>query len=96
MSTDQVLEWRVAQLEDDRKRLADAIESLVRLEESYQMVIKSSEDRHAAFIVIEDRVRTLENAMPLLKLTSHWVIVGVLGILSLVGISAYKLIVSAN
>lgn len=82
----------MTQLEEDRKRLADAVESLVRLEESYQIAWKTSNERHGLVVLLDERVRTLENAMPLLKLTSHWVIVGVLGILSLVGMSVYKLI----
>lgn len=92
MSDSDVLEWRITQLEEDRKRLADAIESLVRLEESYQVTLKAVEEKHATVNQIDRRVRALENAMPMLEKTSQWVIMAALGILSLVGMNVYKLL----
>ena len=92
VSTPEVWEWRIRALEADRAQLLEAVQTIVKLE------LRHEETRHAmerAFGVIKEhdgRMRILEEAMPLLRLTSNWVVLGVLGILSLVGMNVWRLV----
>lgn len=88
--TPEVIEWRLSQLEEDRKRMADALDVLVKLEQRHEETREALARGKKTMEDFEARVRTMESAMPLMKLTSNWVIIGVLGILSLVGMTAYR------
>jgi hypothetical protein len=88
--TPDVIEWRLSQLEEDRKRIADALDLIVRLEHRHEETREGFARTQKIMEDVETRVRAVEAVMPLVKLTSNWVIVGVLGILSLVGMTAYR------
>lgn len=42
--------------------------------------------------VVDTRVRVVEEGLPLLRMTSHWVVVGVMGVLGLLGVTIWHLI----
>jgi hypothetical protein len=90
--TPDVIEWRLQQLEEDRKRIADALDLIVRLEHRHEETREGFARTQKIMEDVETRVRAVEAVMPLVKLTSNWVIVGVLGILSLVGMAGYRTI----
>lgn len=94
--TPDVIEWRLQQLEEDRKRIADALDLIVRLEHRHEETREGFARTQKIMEDVETRVRAVEAVMPLVKLTSNWVIVGVLGILSLVGMAGYRTISAYN
>lgn len=84
--------WRLKALEEDRHRITQILERMVRLEEASGAILGRLESGTRTMDDHEARVRLLEAALPLLKLTSRWVIAGVLGILSLVAMAASRLV----
>ena len=94
--TTEVIEWRISQLEEDRKRIADALDLIVRLEQRHEETREAFSRTHKIMENVESRVRAVESALPVMQLTSKWVIAGVLGILSLVGMTAYRTVSASS
>ena len=96
----RILEEAIQDIRGSLKGINESLTTLTRLEERH----RESKDAIArAFQRIEQgekdlaefgrRIAAVELALPVLKLTSHWVKAGVGGILALVGAAVWKLVV---
>lgn len=90
----ELLDYRVSVLEADRQRFLTALETLILLGETLRTTQKSAEQLGHWLETVDKRVQALEVAAPILSLTSHWVMAGVLGILSLVGMGFWGMFMS--
>ena len=86
------LDLRVGRLEDDSRSIAESLRVLVRLEEHHEQTRAALLEGKKTMTEHDGRIRSLEVAQPLLELTSYWVRAGVLGILTLVGMAAWRMI----
>ena len=80
-------------IEDAVAALADNLKVLTQLEQKH---IETREAVGRAFDAIGDqdkRIRDIELEMPLLKMVRNWVVAGVVGIVTLVGIALVSLVV---
>lgn len=73
----QALRDDVGEIKGLMQKVADALERLARLEERHATVSSALERAFSSISKIEARVRTLELAQPVQKLTSGWVTNGV-------------------
>ena len=92
----ELLDYRVTVLEEDRRKFLAALETLVLLgatigETQRTMVEQNKNATQLGEWLqrVDSRVQSLEVARPMLEMTSHWVRIGVLGVLSLVGMGLY-------
>jgi hypothetical protein len=76
----EVIEWRLRALEEDRRRFADALEVLARLEQHHETTRMAVADAATAARDHEGRLREVETVVPVLRLTSRWIIAGVMTI----------------
>lgn len=74
----EVIEWRLRTLEEDRRRFADALEVLARLEQHHETTRQALADTARSSNDHEDRIRQVEAVVPVLRLTSGWIVAGVL------------------
>lgn len=95
-SSTDAIEWRLRSLEEDRHRITEILERMVRLEEFSGNILGRLTSGARTMDDHEARVRLLEAALPVLKLTSRWVIAGVLGIFGLVAMAAFRLLFAAG
>jgi len=76
------------------KYLAESVSNIVRLDERLTQLTKRFDEGHENDQGRDDRLRTIEAALPGLKEMRRWIIVGVMGVLSLVGATVWNTIVS--
>jgi len=77
--------------------LVNISESLHQLAQLEQKHLETRESLNRAFEMIakqEERVRVIEIELPTLKMIRGWVIAGVVSCASLLGITAFKLIIA--
>jgi len=87
-----LVDFRLKNIEESLQRMADQMGVLVGLQQQY---IETREALARAFKTIEDhehRLRAMENEMPTLRMTSRWVISGVIGLICLVGVMWFKIL----
>lgn len=92
-TTDKLTDYRLATVEDAVKSIAENLTQLTALEQKH---IETREALGRAFSELKDhdvRIKAVEIEMPTLKLTRGWVITGVIGIVTLVGIAATSLVI---
>lgn len=80
----------VSEIKGAVSKVADALERLARLEERHSTVAGALERAFGAISKIEARLRELEQAAPVQKLTSGWVTNGVWGIVGMVAMLVLK------
>lgn len=97
------LAWRVAQLEQDRRDLRESLDCIrgslevVRALEIHHTETRAALNRgETKMNDHESRVRGIEAALPVIRLTSRWVIGGVIGIFALVAMAAFRLVVAPD
>ena len=102
MENEKVLEFRVATLEREHGETLAAIKSIDNsLKTLTALEVHHSQTREAlgrAFTDIEDhetRLRKVETEMPTMKLVRNWVIAGVIGCVSMVGVAVAGLVIVA-
>ena len=97
--TIEVIEYRLRSLEEDRMKFTDALEAFIRMggavEEIRRDLVAGRErmdQQDDAIDQADDRITTANEAihalalqLPVLKLTSSWVIAGVLGVFGIFG-----------
>lgn len=91
-SPDALTQYRLAMIEDTLKAIAENLERLAALEQKH---LETREALGRAFDAIkanETRVRSIELELPTLKLIRGWVIAGVIGCASLLGMALFKLL----
>lgn len=82
----------VSDIKEEMKRIAAGMERIARLEERH---VNSSEAIARAFTRIENHERRLvqlEVEVPITKMVRNWVIMGVLGVLSLLGAQVFTIV----
>lgn len=98
--TDGVIDYRITALETNVGEIRQAVKSI----DASLQVLSRLEQRHAetrdglerAFAELADhetRVRVIEQEQPTTKLIKGWVIAGVVGGLSMMGIAMIKLVI---
>ena len=90
-TADQLTQYRLSMIEDTLKAMTENLERLVALEQKH---LETREALGRAFDTVEKmdgRVHSIELEMPTLKLVRKWVMAGVVGILSLLGLTVFKL-----
>ena len=97
--TAEVVEYRLRALEDDRKKFSESLETLGRMSANIEEIRRELGDGRVRMKetdgdvdAVSERVSVLENALPILQLTSRWVIAGVLGIFALVSMAVYRVV----
>lgn len=98
-----LLEFRVETLERDRDEIKRAV---ISIDESLKMLTRlelhhaeTQEAMKRAFNSINDhetRLRPIEADLPTLRMVRGWVIAGVLGVCSLLGIAVISLVISSH
>ena len=92
---------RITELEEWRREMSAATKQLASNQESLRLLLaESAADRRSLHEVldhstrtlatVDGRVRTVEDSLPILKETSRWVMVGVIGVAGLVGIAVFN------
>lgn len=85
---------RMDKIDERLSKIVDVMESITRIEER-QVGIKDTLNDHlkeeAATAVLSDsRLKYIENKLPALIETRKWIIMGVIGIVSMVGLTVYE------
>lgn len=83
----------IRDLRDYSERQAKSLEALVRLEERHAESREALSRAFASLKEHNDRLNTIEQNMPGLLEIRRWVVGGVIGIISLVGISIAGLVI---
>ena len=98
--SDSIVEHRLGQLEGAIKDIREALTginaslvTLTRLEVRHAETRDAMTRAHQRIDDIEVKLDEIMQAMPVLKLTSHWVKAGVIGIVGLVLLAVGKLVV---
>lgn len=100
MENEKVLEFRVSALETVVGEVRTAVKSIdASLKALTSLEIHHNQTRESvgrAFIDIEDheaRLRLVENDLPTMRLVRNWVIAGVIGCTSLVGVAVAGMVI---
>lgn len=100
MENDKVLEFRVSSLEKVVGEVSSAVKSIdASLKTLTSLEIHHNQTRESvgrAFADIEDhetRLRKVEDDMPTMRLVRNWVIAGVIGCTSMVGVAMAGLVI---
>lgn len=90
---DQLTQYRLGMIEKTLVTISESLQQLAQLEQKH---LETREALGRAFEQIskhDDRMRKMEVEMPTLKLVRGWVIAGVIGCASLLGITLFKLLI---
>lgn len=88
---DALTQYRLGMIEKTLQAISENLERLAALEQKH---LETREALNRAFDAIkgnEDRVRKIELELPTLKLVRGWVIGGMVGCASLLGLATFKL-----
>lgn len=88
---DALTQYRLTMIEKTLQAISENLTKLASLEQKH---IETREAIERAFNALEKhdtRIKSIETEMPTLQLVRGWVITGVVGILGLVGMMAFKL-----
>src|SRR3990172_3023584 len=91
--TEEVIGYRVSKLEAAMSTIAESLQSLVRLEahhsetrqaldRAFEAIKENRKDYEASCDRVDTRLRGVELQMPILKMTSRWIIGGTICIVS--------------
>jgi hypothetical protein len=90
-TNDTLTLYRLGMIEETLKAISENLERLATLEQKH---FETRDQVTRAFDSIADhdtRIRSIETEMPTLKLTRKWVMSGVIGTLTLLGVTVFKL-----
>lgn len=90
-SNQDLTAYRLEMIENTLEALAENIRQLTTLEQKHLETRESLNRSFKAIEAIEKRTRDIELELPTLKLVRGWIIAGVLGIMSMLGITIFKL-----
>ena len=91
---DDLTSYRLQRIESTLETVSDNLRQLTQLE------IKHSETREALGRAFEElasqskRIKDMELEMPTMRLTRGWIIAGVIGVISIVGVAALRIAIS--
>lgn len=88
--SDTLTQYRLKMIEDTLKQIAENLERLAALEQKHLETRDAVGRAFASIEKVDLRVRHVELELPTLKLIRTWVIGGVLGSISLLGITLAK------
>lgn len=88
---DPLTQYRLQMIEETLKAIRDSLNTLAALEQKHLQTREAIERAFANMQKIDERVRKIEHEMPTLTLVRKWVIGGIIGIISLLGITIFKL-----
>lgn len=87
----ELTQYRLTMIENTLKAISENLERLARLEQKHLETREAVGRAFDAIDKIDERVRSVELEMPTLKLIRKWVVTGVLGIVSMLGVALFKL-----
>lgn len=88
---DTLTQYRLGMIEKTLEAIRDNLTQLAQLEQKH---IETRDALGRAFEQInahDNRIRTVEQEMPTLKMVRGWVVSGVIGIVGLLGVALFKL-----
>lgn len=85
------LESAVSDIRQAVRSIDSSLRVLARLEDRHEEVNKSLARAFVQNEQLEERIRMLEMEAPLTRMVRGWVISGVIGVVSIVSVAAYKL-----
>ena len=88
---DPLTQYRLQMIEDTLKGIRDSLNTLAALEQKHMQTREAIERAFSNIGKIDERVRKIEHEMPTLTLVRKWVIGGMIGIISLLGLTLFKL-----
>jgi hypothetical protein len=87
----ELTQYRLKMIEDTLKSIAENLERLAALEQKHSETRDALNRAFSNLEKVNERVRHIELEMPTLKLVKGWVIAGVMGIVSMLAITLFKL-----
>lgn len=87
----ELTQYRLTMIENTLKAISENLERLAALEQKHLETREAVGRAFDAIDKIDERVRSVEFEMPTLKLIRKWVVTGVLGIVSMLGVALFKL-----
>lgn len=89
---DELTQYRLKAIEDTLASIGESIRQLTILERNHAETRQSLERAFASIEKCQNRIRDLEIEMPTMKLVRTWVIGGIIGCASLLGMTLFKLV----
>lgn len=90
--SDALTQYRLGMIEKTLQAISENLERLATLEQKHLETREALNRAFDAIKGVEDRTRKMELEMPTLKMIRGWVIAGVIGCASLLGIAVFKLV----
>lgn len=87
----ELTQYRLQMIEDTLKAIKESLNTLAMLEQKHVQTREALERAFSTIGKMEERVRKIEHELPTLTLVRKWVIGGMVGIMSLLGLTLFKL-----
>ena len=87
----ELTQYRLQMIEDTLKAIRDNLGTLAALEQKHLQTREALERAFSTIGKIDERVRKIEHEIPTLTLVRKWVIGGVIGIISMLGLMLFKI-----
>lgn len=87
----ELTQYRLATIEETLASISDTLRQLTALEQKHLETRQALERAFSMIAEQDKRMRVIEIEMPTLKLVRTWVIAGVIGCTSLLGVTLFKL-----
>lgn len=87
----ELTQYRLQMIEDTLKAIRDNLGTLAALEQKHLQTREALERAFTSLGKIDERVRKIEHELPTLTLVRKWVIGGMIGIISLLGLMLFRL-----
>lgn len=87
----ELTQYRLQMIEETLKAIRDNLGTLAALEQKHLQTREALERAFSSIGKIDERVRNIEREIPTLTLVRKWVIGGMVGIISLLGLTLFKL-----
>lgn len=89
--TQDLTQYRLEMIEQTLKAISDNLTKLAALEQKHIETRDAVERAFDCIATHDTRIRAIETEMPTLKLTRGWILSGLVGIVSLLGLALFKL-----
>lgn len=87
----ELTQYRLTMIENTLKVISENLERLAALEQKHLETREALNRAFSSIGKVDERLRVIEMEIPTLKMVSKWVVAGVLGIVSMLGVALFKL-----